>query len=174
MSSVALTTACADSDTPAINRAANGVQSNASRNMNQSTAQNPEVKTDPASLGKIINLPVRPSEVQWTEEIFDNSKGTVPGPSDQRLAALLKFDEKGTAELVRKLAAETSEKSIGGADVKAWFPDEVKNAAKTTDGRTKIEGAKYSPTAFYSASYRNGNLIRVGETDYFILNLTSF
>lgn len=167
-------TACSSSNSQAVVNTTVNNQSNAARNMNESTAKNVEVKTDIENLEKQINLPVRPSEVKWTAEVFDNSKGEVPGPTDYRLTALLKYDEKNAAELVRKLEAETAEKSPGSADVKAWFPDEVKNQAKTVDGRTYLEGAKYLPDGFLRAPYRNGNLIRIEKTNYFVLNVFSF
>jgi len=144
------------------------------RNMNESTAQKTEVKTSVEELEKQINLPVRPSEVKWTAEFFDNSRGAVPGPNDYKLTALLKYDEKSAAELIKKLDTEIMEQSLGNADVQAWFPEEVKNTAKTIDNRKFLEGAKYSPKAFFRAPYQNGELIRVGETNYFVLNLFSF
>ncbi len=170
---VLLLTACDHSNSQTIKNSTAG-QSAVSRNMNQSNAPNVEVQTDIESLGKTINLPIVPSEAHWTEELFDNSKGAFPGPSDQRLTALMKFDDTGAAQMAAALAAQTPEKSLGSTDVKFWFPEEVKNAAQTADGRTRIEGAKYSPAAFFRAPYRNGNLIRVGETNYFVLNLFSF
>lgn len=142
--------------------------------MNQSNVSNTETQSDIENLGKKINLPVMPSEVRWTEEVFDNSKGAIPGPSDRRLTVLMKFDDAGAAQTAATLAAQTPEKSLGNADVKSWFPEEVKSAAKTIDGRTRLEGAKYSPAAFFRAPYNNGNLIRVGATNYFVLNLFSF
>lgn len=160
--------ACGISNSATANRQTN------QRNMNESNVKTTEVKTSIEELEKQINLPVRPSEVKWVAEIFDNSKGMVPGPSDYRLTALLKYDEKTTAELVKKLESETSEKSPGNTDVKTWFPDEVKNSVKNADGKTFLEGAKYSPNSFFRGSYQNGNLIRIGETNYFVLNLFSF
>jgi hypothetical protein len=172
---IALTaTACDSSNSQAVANTTVNNQSNASRNMNESTAKNVEVRTDIENLEKQINLPVRPQQVIWTAEIFDNSKGTVPGPSDYRLTALLKYDEKSAAELTQKLGAEIMETSLGNADVKPWFPDEVKSEAKTIDGRTYLEGAKYSPDGFLRSPYRNGNLIRLGKTNYFVLNVFSF
>lgn len=172
---IALTAAaCGSSNSQAVANTTVNNQSNASRNMNESTAKNVEVRTDIENLEKQINLPVRPQEVVWTAEIFDNSKGAVPGPTDYRLTALLKYDEKSAAELKQKLGAEIMEKSLGNADVKPWFPDEVKKEAKTVDGRTYLEGEKYSPESFFKSNYRNGNLIRVGNTNYFVLNVFSF
>ncbi|HEX9960032.1 MAG TPA: hypothetical protein VGB00_03820 [Pyrinomonadaceae bacterium] len=166
--------ACSSSNSRAVADTTVNNQSNASRNMNESTAENVEVRTDIENLEKQINLPVRPQEVVWTAEVFDNSKGAVPGPTDYRLTALLKYDDKSAAELKRKLGAEIMETSLGNADVKPWFPDEVKKEAKTADGRTYLEGEKYSPASFFKSNYRNGNLIRVGNTNYFVLNVFSF
>jgi hypothetical protein len=171
---IALTAACANSNSQAVNNVAVNNQPNASRNMNESSAPNVEVKTDIEGLEKQINLPVRPSEAKWTAEVFDNSKGAVPGPTDYRLTALLKYDDKSAAELMEKLRAEIVDRSLGNADVKSWFPDEVKKEAKTVDGRTYLEGEKYSLAGFFKSNYRNGTLIRVGSTNYFVLNLFSF
>lgn len=165
-----LMTACGSSNSQAVINN----QSNISRNMNESTAKNVEVKTDFEGLEKQIKLPVRPSEVKWTAEFFDNSKGAVPGPNDYRLTALLKYDDKDIPELVKKLSTEIADTSLGNTELKAWFPEEVKSEAKTIDGRTYLEGAKYSPEEFLRPPYQNGNLIRVGKTNYFVLNLFSF
>lgn len=167
-------TACSSSNSQAVADTTVNNQSSVSRNMNESTAKNVEVRTDIENLEKQINLPVRPQEVVWAAEIFDNSKGAVPGPTDYRLTALLKYDDKGAAELVRMLRAEIIDTSLGNADVKSWFPDEVKKEAKTLDGRTYLEGEKYSPASFFKSNYRNGNLIRLGKTNYFVLNVFSF
>lgn len=166
--------ACGSSNSQAVADTTVNNQSNASRNMNESTAKNVEVRTDFENLEKHVNLPVRPQEVVWAAEVFDNSKGAVPGPTDYRLTALLKYDEKSAAELTQKLGAEIMETSLGNADVKSWFPEEVKTEAKTVDGRTYLEGAKYSPDAFLRSPYQNGNLIRIGKTNYFVLNGFSF
>ncbi len=161
--------ACRSSSSRGVN------QSNASQNMNESTDANVEIKTDLEDLEKQINLPTPPPrEVKWTAKIFDNSKGMVPGPTDYHLTALLKYDDPSAAELMRKLEIQTAEKSLGNTSVKSWFPDEVKTEAKTVDGRTYLEGAKYSFNDFLRPPYRNGNLIRVGKTNYFVLNLFSF
>ncbi|HQU82395.1 MAG TPA: hypothetical protein PKY59_04680 [Pyrinomonadaceae bacterium] len=160
--------ACGVSNSATANRQTNP------RNMNESNVKTTEVKTSIEELEKQINLSVRPSEVKWVAEIFDNSKGMIPGPNDYRLTALLKYDDKTTAELVKKLELETSEKSLGNTDIKEWFPEEVKNSAKTMDNRKFLEGAKYQPKSFFRGTYQNGDLIKVGETNYFVLNLFSF
>ncbi len=173
---VLVTTAfsCASLNGGAVNVPVNGRQSNNSQNMNQANAKNVEVKSDIEALGKLISLPVRPVEVRWTAETLDNSQGTVPGPTDYRLTALLKYDEKGAKELVQRLEAEAHEKSLGNTEINGWFPDEVKEQAKTIDERSFLEGAKYEPDLFLRSPYTGGKLIRVGETNYFILNLFSF
>ena len=167
-----LMTACGSSNIQAVN--AND-QSKTARNMNESTVKNVEAETSIEELKKLINLPVEPSAAKWTAETFDNSQGAIPGPSDYRLTALLRYDDKSAARLSEKLLdGGVIEQSIGNADVKSWFPDEVKKEAKSSDGKTYLEGAKLPPDKFFRAPYRNGKLIRVGQTDYFVLNLFSF
>ncbi len=117
---------------------------------------------------------MRPIEAKWTADTLDNSKGAIPGPTDYRLTTLLKYDEKGAKELVKILEAETDERSLGNTDINEWFPKEVKKEAKTLDDRSFLEGAKYQPDSFLRAPYTGGKLVRVGETNYFVLNLFSF
>lgn len=167
-------TACGSNAGQAVTGKNAGGETNATRNMNQSTAKNVEVRTDIEGLEKLIKLPVRPSEVKWTAEVMDNSKGSVPGPSDYRLVAVLKYDGETAEKLAGEAGTDPTAKFVGNADVKPWFPDEVKSVAKTTDGRTSLEGTRYSAAKFANPPYNNGSLVRVGETNYFVLNLFSF
>lgn len=173
LSTAFLPMACATPNAPVGNEAVVN-KTNDLRNMNQSTAPESEIKTDAAELEKIINFPVRPLEVKWTEEIFDNSKGAVAAPSDRRLTVLLKYDEKSAAELTSKISPEISETSLGNTEVKEWFPDEVKKMAQTNNGKTFLEGAKFPFKDFSRPPYSNGKLIRIGTSNYFVLNLFSF
>lgn len=142
--------------------------------MTESSEKNVKVETDISALEKQINLTARPVAAKWTAETLDNSKGAVPGPTDYRLTALLEYDEKSAAELARRLDSRTSEKSLGNADVQSWFSEPVKREAKTVDGRTYLEGARYSADEFLRSPYQNGTLVRVGKTNFFVLNLFSF
>lgn len=169
-----LLAACGYSTSQTVNSETGNNRKAVSGNMNESTAKNIEVKTDIETLEKKINLPVRPLEAKWAEEIFDNSKGLVPGPSDYRLTVLLKYDRKSANELTEKLSQKITDQSLGNTEVKSWFPDEVKTQAQTNDGKTYLEGAKYSPEDFFRSPYLNGNLTRIGNSDYFVLNLFSF
>lgn len=171
---IVVSAACGSSGNRAANVAAVNNQPNAARNMNKPTAEKSEVKTDLESLEKQINLPVRPSEVRWAADVLDNSKGDFPAPSDRRLTVLLKYDETSAAELTGKLSGAPMDASLGKAEIKSWFPDEVKNAARNVDGRTYLEGAKYPPDAFLRSPYLNGSVVRVENTGYFVLDLHSF
>lgn len=142
--------------------------------MNEPTVSQKEVKTDVEGLEKKISLPVKPVEVVWVDDFIDNSKGTVPGPSDYRLTAVLKYDAQSSEELVKKLGDSNTEQSTGTTDIKEWFPAEVKSKSQNKDGKIYLEGTKFSAQLFFRQPYLNGNIIRVGKTDYFILNLFSF
>lgn len=173
---VGASAACSSPSTPLPTNAANNTRVNASRNTNENDPEKiqMEANTNINELEKKIKLPVRPLEVKWTEEIFDNSKGSVPAPTDYRLTALLKYDEAGANQLIENLSRTNMEQSIGNTEFKDWFPADVKSKVQMRDGKTYLEGAKYSPEEFFRNPYRNGNLIRLGKTNYFILNLFSF
>lgn len=144
--------------------------------MTESSEKKAKVESDIAALEKQIKLPAgaRPVSAKWTAETLDNSEGVVPGPTDYRLTALLEYDEKGAAELTRRLESQKSEKSLGNAELESWFPESLKKQAATVDGRTYLEGARYPANEFLRSPYQNGTLIRVGETNFFVLNLSSF
>lgn len=141
------------------------------QNMNQSTAK-AETKTDIEALAKTINLPVRPQEAKWQSKTMGtNATPSVPGPSDYVLTAVLKYSDSDVQELIKKLNAVPTDKKLANAEVEEWFPEEVKKAAKTVEGKEKIEGANYAPDAFLRSPYSNGKVLRVGETNYFIVKV---
>lgn len=166
--------ACGSPTSPLPTNAANNLRVNKSRNMNENNIKKMEANTDISELEKKIELPARPLEAKWTEEVFDNSKGSVPAPTDYRLTALLKYDESSTNQLIEKLSRANMDQSLGNTEIKDWFPADVQSQAQTRDGKTYLEGAKYSPEEFFRNPYRNGNLIRLGTTNYFVLSLFSF
>lgn len=151
-----------------------GNQTDNKKNMNKAAETATEVKTDVEGLEKKINLPFRPVEVKWVEEFMDNSEGLVPGPSDYRLTALLKYDSETAERLVKQISADADTQPLGNTDSQDWFFDEVKSKIQTKDGRTYLEGTEYPPEAFFRPPYNNGKIIRLNGTNYFVLNLHSF
>jgi hypothetical protein len=76
--------------------------------------------------------------------------------------------------LVEKVGGESKETNVGNVDVEPWFPDAVKKLARKNDDATMLEGAAYEADSFLRAPYSSGKLVRVGETNYFVLKIFSF
>lgn len=125
-------------------------------------------------LSQLIALPVRPAEVIWRQEALGKQNSTVPGPTDHRLVAVLKYDEKDARALVEKVGGGSKETSVGNVDVEPWFPEAVRKFARKDDGGMILEGAAYEADSFLRAPYTSGKLVRVGETNYFVLRIFSF
>jgi hypothetical protein len=142
--------------------------------MAQTSDHTEGASADIERLSQQIALPVRPAEALWRQEVLGKQNSTVPGPTDHRLVALLKYDEQGARALVEKVGGESKETNVGNVDVEPWFPEEVKKLARKDDGGTILEGAAYEADSFLRAPYSSGKLVRVGETNYFVLKLLSF
>jgi hypothetical protein len=168
--------ACGASDERAAGGAAGNSQSSNSRasDMAPTPHQTEDASADVERLSQQIALPVRPAAVLWRQEVLGKQNSAVPGPTDHRLVAVLEYDEKDARALVEKVRGESKETSVGNVDVEPWFPEAVKKLARKDDDATVVEGAAYDADSFLRAPYTSGKLVRVGETNYFVLKLLSF
>lgn len=121
-------------------------------------------KDNVEELSNLIKISETPEEAVWREEDDNNGKG-------KKLTAVLKF----TSENAGKIAA-SAEKLKPAAAVQIgtedWYPEEV-TAQSQLSGDEMIKGVAYPANDFYNPPYQNGRLIRVADTDYFILELTT-
>lgn len=163
-------TACDTRDTPN-NR--NSV--NVATNMNASAeTKKDEVSENIDDLARRINLPVRPVAAKWSAKVLGKENSTAPGPTDYALTAVLQFDEAGAGELVRRLDEKPAEKKSDSIEVEEWFPEETKKAAQERDGAAVVTGPNYRPDAFLRSPYSGGKVVRVGESNYFVVKILSF
>lgn len=142
--------------------------------MAQTSNHTEDPSADVERLSQHIALPVRPAAVLWRQEVLGKQNSAVPGPTDQRLVAVLKYDEKDARALIEKVRGESKETGVGNVDVEPWFPEEVKKLARKDDDGTILEGAAYEADSFLRAPYSSGKLVRAGETNYFVLKIFSF
>lgn len=132
---------------------------------NQSSNSNTRaVKDDVAELSTMINFPEQPEEGVWREESV-NQKG-------KKLTAVLKFSNEGVAKTIasaeKRKPAERTE-----VDVEEWFPEELTAQSQLSATET-LKGNVYAANDFYNAPYTNGKLIRIQDTNYFVLELDAF
>lgn len=167
LSAVLMVTACGGESSDS---AANGTNQNTVVNENANVA-----KDDAAELSRIINLPFEPDEsAVWREtELNPNSANErIPGPTDRKLVAVLKFTPEQTTEIIKR--AETYRPSVPAAlEAESWFPPEL-TAQSQASGDETIKGNSYAANDFLKTPYTDGKLTRIVNTDYFVLELTAF
>lgn len=137
--------------------------SNSNQDVNNSNAIS--AKDDIEELGTIIKLPEMPEEVVWREEQSAN-------PNGKKLTAVLKFNSEAAAKIVE---AAAKIKPVAPAEVgtESWFPNEL-TAQSQLSGNESLKGIAYSADDFYNSPYQNGRLTRIDETNYFVLELTTY
>lgn len=147
--------ACAEDETA--NQNANAANANSSN----STPVNIVAKDDIGELGKIITLPAAPEEATYYE--FDSS--------GKKLVAVLLFNEANAAQIV---AAAQKFKPFAPADIdpEVWFPPELIAKSQET-GDTSLKGVEYAADDFLRTPYNKGRLVRINDTNYFVLELFS-
>jgi hypothetical protein len=133
---------------------------------NKNLAEDNEDKLD-----SLINLPFEPEENVYREEQLPVVEGNsrVPDPNDRRLTVVLRFSDENAEKLIAKV---TTEKPPFKTEIEApsWFPAEL-IAKSSTSGNERLNGTGYSSRDFVKSPWLNGSLIRVDETNYFVLIL---
>jgi hypothetical protein len=119
---------------------------------------------DVAALGAQVLLPIVPEEVVWCEENVKNS-------NDKKLTAIMKFTEEEARNLVAQVEKHRPAKAaeIG---TEQWFPAEL-IAQSQLSGNESLKGNAYAPTDFLQLPYKGGSLIRIENSNYFVLELTT-
>lgn len=119
-------------------------------------------KDDVEEFGKIVNLPAKPEEVTWRE--IDSQK-------TKKLIAVLKFSARD-AQVVAEQAEKHKAVETIKLDAEDWFPPEL-IAKSQESGDESLKGSAYQADDFLQNPYKNGRLARIGDSDYFVLELTA-
>ncbi len=132
-------------------------------------------KDDAEELQEVVKLPFEPDEeaTVWRETPaanFDNDN-RVPAKGDKKLVAVMKFSKEDSEKLI-ELASQHQPPQPTETTTEPWFPPELV-AASGVSGNETLKGTVYSAADFFKSPYSNGYLIKVNETDYFILELTA-
>lgn len=161
-----------------------GCNENGSENINSAEANNLSApvknvnanlaKDNIEELGKIINLPVQPEEATWREENFDEPGGdqNSPSPKGKKLIAVLEFSA-ADAQKITEQTGQTKPPIASDVDAESWFPPEL-IAKSQESGDENLKGTSYAAAGFLREPYKNGKITRINDTDFFVLELTSF
>lgn len=130
-----------------------------------------QAKDDAEELGKIIKIPYETEEALWkTEPVGKNQNSEpVPGPTDTKLIAVLKFKSEDAQKIVEQ-AEKYKSATENSISTENWFPPEL-TAKSQESGDQTIKGNSYAPNDFAQSPYLNGTLTRISGTDYFVLEL---
>jgi len=160
--------ACREYDSPNVN----SNRANVSNTNNSNTEIVPQDNVE--ELGKIIKLNVLPEEAVYIETNLNtkNSEPRVPASNEKRLFAVMRFSPENAAQIVAQ-AQKHKPAEPSDVDAEAWFPAELIAQSQLT-GDEYLKGAAYAADDFLQMPYSKGKLTRINNTDYFILELTTF
>lgn len=155
----------------------NVVRQSQSENQNSKIAnvgndQNP-ARDNEEELSQFIRIPFETEEALYKIEPLGKNPNSerVPGPTDNKLTAILKFKSEDTQKVIEqaKTYKQPTENSISAEN---WFPPEL--VAKSQEsGDESIKGNVYAPNDFAQSPYLNGSLTHITGTDYFVLELVT-
>ncbi len=134
--------------------------SKAPANANQATANVNAVRSDAGELGVLVNVPYDTEDIVWKEY-----------PSQKRILAVLRFSPADSSKLVAEAEKIKPSETISISS-ETWFPPELTAQGEMT-GEDSLTGRAYPANQFYQEPYSNGRIVRVDNTDYFVLDLTA-
>lgn len=155
---------------------------NDSANNSTTNVQTPTVETANANiskdnieeLDKIINLPMLPEEVTWREDNLDKQNGNdnVSASKGKKLTVVLKLSAEDAQKLIEQID-KSKPAFASDVDAESWFPPEL-IAKSQESGDENLKGTSYAANDFLREPYKNGKITRINDTDFFVLELTSF
>lgn len=159
IAAVCLTAGCGAAPT-----ASNNANSAAAANSGALSGNSNTAKDNVDELGLLVNLAIPPQEVVWKE----TTANTPPG---RRLFAVLRYDPADTGKVVAQASRHRppTPESMSAED---WFPAEL-IAQGDISGESKLNGQSYAANDFLIPPFTTGKLLRIENTDYFILEVDS-
>jgi hypothetical protein len=141
--------------------------------VNQSSENSNKIGDTVESLKTIIPLPFEPEETVWREESVkvSNAENKPVPVNNKKLTAVLRF----TAEDADKMASQAeTHKPPTHAQIQTedWFPAEL-IAQSELSGDETLKGMYYAANDFMQPPYTEGQIIRIENSNYFILELSA-
>ncbi len=140
----------------------------------QNANHSSSVSDDVEELGKIIKLPFEPEEVVWQDNNSDNKidGNGVSAANQKRIIAVLKFTSEQSNLLIAQ-AEKYAPAKPAEIDAESWFPVEL-IAQSQLSGDETLKGNAYAADDFFMEQFNKGKFTHIANTNYFVLELTSF
>jgi hypothetical protein len=126
----------------------------------QTQKQIGETNDDVDDLAEVIKLPLLPEDVVWQQ--FEMQGG-------KKIIAVIRFTPEDTATVLAQ--SKAGEKAEIAAE--RWFPQEL-TAQSDISGDQVLHGTIYATNIFFKDSFNKGRIVKLDNSDYFIVELTTF
>jgi hypothetical protein len=140
------------------NNAANSTSSSAA---NQASDNANVPQTNQEELSLLINVPYETEDIAWKQDA-----------TKKRITAVLLFSSADANKIVAD-AEKIHPAEAVATRVQSWFPQELIAQSEMGGGEDEVRGQAYAADQFYQDPYTSGRIIRVENTDYFIVELSA-
>ncbi len=147
------------------------INSSTQTNVTNGSNANP-AKDDINELGKIIKLPLLPEEANYWEENLSESADNQNSAENKKIVAVLKLSPENAAQLVGNIE-KIRQPIDSDIDAESRFPAEL-IAQSQLSGDETLKGKSYAADDFLQTPYKSGKITRIENTDYFVLELTTY
>ena len=134
--------------------------SNTSANTNSPQTNSNAAKTNVEELGMLVNVPYESDECFWKDDA-----------AHKRIKAVLRFPATETARLIADADKVRPPQKVS-IPSESWFPAELIAQSDMT-GDDSLSGQAYAANAFFQDPYNEGRIVRIDDTDYFVLEINA-
>lgn len=130
-------------------------------------------KDNVEDLMTIIKLSLEPEETIWREDFpgSRNSETRNPAPGNKKLTAVLRFSAEDADKTVWQ-AQSYKPPTPTQIQTEDWFPAEL-IAQSELSGDETLKGMSYAAADFIQPPFNAGQIIRIENSNYFILELSA-
>ena len=134
--------------------------SNSGSSANNAADNSNSARSNVEELGVLINMPYEAEDVVWKD--YQEQK---------KVVAVLRFSTADANKLVAQ-AEKVRKPNPVTVGSESWFPPELV-AQSDVSGDNSIKGVSYAADEFLQAPYNDGQITRIKDTDYFVLEVSA-
>lgn len=116
-------------------------------------------RTNVEELSLLVNVPYETDDVVWKEDT-----------RSRKVVAVLHFSKRDADAIVAAASAKGTAEQVT-VPSESWYPAEL-IAQSEMNGDEVLRGTAYAADEFYLEPYAAGRIVRVDQTDYFVLQLS--
>lgn len=140
------------------NNATNNAKSTSGQGAANQNSNSVSIRNDVEELGVRVTIPFETEEAVWREFA-----------AEKKLVAVLRFTPQDSAKIVSE-AEKIRPPTRVEVTAETWFPPEL-IAQADMSGDDRLVGGSYAANGFLLPPYTEGSLVRIDNTDYFILQV---